>query len=489
MGLDANGFSRPTLDELKTGIESDIRFGLGASVNLLAPSVLATITGIIANGYDLLWSGAEEAYNQAYPDSANGISLDNGLALSGLKRQSATPSRSIAQYFFGTVGKVVPALTQVSVAGNPQAIFKTDTDSLPLVAGNNEIQTITFSTVPASGSFQIQFRGQTTPTLAWNITATALQAALNALSNLVSGVTVTGNFSAGFVVTFGGPNGLQPQPSMVIVANTLLNSGSFAVNPTVTETTGGVAQATVNCTAIVSGPTQALAGTLSVMNNAVSGITGTINSNDAILGNLVESDPTAKIRRRQSLQIGGSATVEAIRSKLLNLTGVTAAIVFENQTYTVDANGRPPKSYECVVQGGSAQDIANTIWTSKAAGMQAYGQTSANITDSMGFIKPMYYSVPTIVPVYITVSVTRNSLFPADGLAQVQAAFENYVNSLGIGMPVIVYPGLVASVSNIPGITNLTLAIGTAPSPVGTSNVAIALNQLATTQSSWIAVT
>lgn len=108
-----------------------------------------------------------------------------------------------------------------------------------LIAAVNAQQTITFSAVPDAGAWTITFSAQTTTSLAFGANATAVQSALNALSNL-SGVTVTGSYTSGFLVAFAGADGSKPQPLMTISSNTLTAS-SIAVTTAVLNTTTGVA--------------------------------------------------------------------------------------------------------------------------------------------------------------------------------------------------------------------------------------------------------
>lgn len=106
-----------------------------------------------------------------------------------------------------------------------------------LIAAVNEIQRIAFSAVPTAGNWSLDFDGQVTASLAFNANAAAVQTALNDLSNL-SGVSVSGDYTAGFNVTFAGADGAKDQSMLVVASNTLTSPG--AVTITITETTKGV---------------------------------------------------------------------------------------------------------------------------------------------------------------------------------------------------------------------------------------------------------
>lgn len=100
-----------------------------------------------------------------------------------------------------------------------------------VTTAENEIQTITFSSVPNWGSWKINFDGQVTDILGYNVTALDVENALIALSNIdASGVSVSGDFSTGFVVEFINTEGATNQPEMTIVNNTLESGATGGVN-------------------------------------------------------------------------------------------------------------------------------------------------------------------------------------------------------------------------------------------------------------------
>jgi len=108
----------------------------------------------------------------------------------------------------------------------------------PKTAGVDEIQTITFPSIPDGGSFKIKIGDETTAAIAFGATAAAIAAAINAL-NEYSGAGVVGDISSGSsAVTFATDDGSREQPAMEIVENSL-TIAAVAVTPTVTETLKG----------------------------------------------------------------------------------------------------------------------------------------------------------------------------------------------------------------------------------------------------------
>jgi uncharacterized phage protein gp47/JayE len=90
-------------------------------------------------------------------------------------------------------------------------------------------------------------------------------------------------------------------------------------------------------------------------------------------------------------------------------------------TYT-DADGRPPKSFEAVVEGGTDADVAQVIWDSMPSGIESYGNTSVVIQDVEGNNQTIKFSRP--VSKYVWVRVKRDlnpeETYPTDGDTQIK---------------------------------------------------------------------
>lgn len=486
-GVTDQGFVRPRLVDIKTQIEDVLKTNIDASVDLTPASVFGQLVGIFAEREDLVWQAMEDVYNSQYPDTAFGESLDNVGAISGVPRLGALSSTVAAQRLFGTIGTLVPAGTQFSVNGNPNAIFATQSD-VALGTGTDMVQKVTFSAIPTVGQFKLSWYGQETALINWNDSIGVIQSKFQALP-FASGVLVTGSISpTGLTFTFAGVSGKQEWPAMVVASNTL-QILLVPITTAVTILTAGVNQGVVACSAITTGPTVANAGTLTVINTPVSGLSSTINVLDALVGRDIETDNEYRARRAQELQIAGAGTVEAIRAKLLTVANVTAVIVFENVTEIPDPDGRPPKSFEAIVQGGDDQDIADELWAVKPAGIRTDGLVVKQVTDSQGLIHDIKFSRPTDLDIYIDITVTINPNFPANGVAGIKQALVDAGNALGIGKEVVVIPYLISAIATIPGIEDAVLLIGTAPSPTLSDNIPVAPNEIAVFDTTRVNVT
>lgn len=486
-GITDQGFIRPRLVDIKTIIEQSLIATFGANINLASQSIFGQLVGTFADPADQLWQAAEDAYNSEYPDTAFGASLDNVGAISGIPRLGATSSVAKDVKLYGTAGTLVPTGTQFSVQGSPTSVFASNSD-VTLVAGQNSKQKVSFSAVPTVGVWAISLNGHDTSNLAYNANAAAVQAAVRELE-FASGALVTGNYTLGFTIEFDGPGlgGLMIQPQL-LVSNNTLEAGFVVVSVTTSILQAGIDQGAVIMTATATGPIIANAGTLINVVTPIIGLDDSLNITDAVVGRDVETDNAYRARRAETLQVAGAGTVEAIRSKLLEVDGVTAVVVFENNEDIPDLQGRPPHSFEAVVQGGDDQDIADEIWAVKPAGIKTDGSQVETIVDSQGQDHLIYFSRPTNLIVYVKLQLSVNSSYPANGDA---AAIQNIVNAgnaLGIGKEVVTIPYLISSLASIPGIEDAILLIGLAPDPTSEDNLPVAPNEIAVFDTSRVEV-
>ena len=460
-GLSATGLEIKRLADIKPEIEDVLRQRLGNSINLLPETVFGQIVGIFSDREAEIWELIEDVYHSQYPDDAEGVSLYNAAALNGIEIIDAAKSVQKNQLLFGDIGTSVSINTQFSVDGNPDAKFKTR-NSVILAAGLNAIQTITFSIAPDAGTFTLRHRGFVTAVIAFNATASDIQSALNALVRL-SEVVVTGDFTTGFTIEFDGDDGLQPQELPVVESNTLTED-TDPVIITIAHDQIGEAQGVVDLEALETGPIDAPIGTLTVIDTPVSGLDRTINVEITTIGRNRETDVQFKARRKETLAVGGNATLEAIRSRILNLEGVTNAYIFENDTLVNDVDGRPGKSYESVIDGGDNTLLAQTLWRSKPAGIRTHGVLSESILDSQGVTRTIRFSRPTQIAIFLSLDLTVDvAVFPTNGALTAKNLLLSWGNALAIGQDIIVYPLLVAQIASIPGILDVRVRLDKNP--------------------------
>jgi hypothetical protein len=117
--------------------------------------------------------------------------------------------------------------------------------------GTNEVQQVTITGIPTGGTFTLTYSGQTTAAIAWNADAAAVQAALEALSNLAPGDVHVGGANPAFVVEFGGS--LEGTDVAALTATPSLTGGTAPSVTIVTAIAGDVGDTSLAVNAL-SGP-------------------------------------------------------------------------------------------------------------------------------------------------------------------------------------------------------------------------------------------
>lgn len=238
--------------------------------------------------------------------------------------------------------------------------------------------------------------------------------------------------------------------------------------------------------------------TITRVKNPIAGVNTVTNSSLFLKGLDQETDLGLRERYRRSVAKGGASTIDAMIAALLDVEGVLDAIVIENDTENIDAQGRPPHSLEAIVLGGDDANIARAIYDSKAGGIQPHGSESFIVKDIAEMPHTIRFNRATEIGIYITVQVTANGYFPVDGLTRVRDEIIGYIGGIDskglynrgllIGKTVI-YMKIPDLVFNVPGVENIALKIGITPDPNGMADIPVQYNQKAFTDTGKVVVT
>ena len=246
---------------------------------------------------------------------------------------------------------------------------------------------------------------------------------------------------------------------------------------------------TVSATATVAGANAASAGTITQIDSPVYGWTTVTNAAAANLGATEESDAALRLRYLAVVDAASDVSVAALFQAISDLDGVDSVKVVANNTTTTDANGVPAQHVWCIVDGGTNSEIAQAIFEHTAAGIGYHGNTTVSHTDSVtGDTFSIKFERPVDQNVWVSVDLTSDSDYPADGDDQVEAAILAYFDTLQLGNDVI-HSRLYTPINTIDGHTINSLYIDTSPSPTDTDDITIALNYRAVTTAGSISVT
>jgi uncharacterized phage protein gp47/JayE len=214
------------------------------------------------------------------------------------------------------------------------------------------------------------------------------------------------------------------------------NGGRWLLPVVVTIPPGGTI--TVTATAEKPGATPAPIGSVTNILTPTAGWQSATNPSSATLGAPVESD--AALRRRQEVapSLNSYSVLQGLAASINALPGVTYGKVYENDTGTADANGLPAHSISCVVRGGVAADIAQTIYSKKGPGVATHGSTSIPITDVSGAVRNINFFVPVETAIKVSVSLVAGDGYTTAVADLIKAAVAAYINSNEIGEDVVV---------------------------------------------------
>src|SRR5690606_23561395 len=127
---------------------------------------------------------------------------------------------------------------------------------------------------------------------------------------------------------------------------------------------------------------------------------------------------------------GGASTIDSIRAAVLETAGVRTARVFQNPTMEFDDEGRPPKSVEVVVLGGTDGDVAKAIHNTIAAGIESFGDVEVWVEDAGVEAQLVRFSRAESVDIFVHVVVKSSAAYPVDGDEQIKDEPIRYVGGI-----------------------------------------------------------
>ncbi len=216
-----------------------------------------------------------------------------------------------------------------------------------------------------------------------------------------------------------------------------------------------------------------------------------------VVGQDLETDVELRLRRVEDLRAQGNATIEAIKSDVLEVVGVEEVFVFNNSGDIVDGDGLPPHSFEVVVNAPAATDaqIATAIFLSGGAGIGSFGSITEVVTDSQGFAQTIKFSRATEATIFIDITVVTNTdplvgpVYPLDGDEQVKSALVAKGATLGIGDDVIL-EFIKCDAFDVSGVTDITVfEMDVTEFPSATANIPIDGREISDFDTSRIVVT
>ncbi len=466
-GVVATGFNTKSFDEIRIAIQQML-YEVFGTIRVDEESVFGQLIGVLTEPTAEEWLAIESVYNSMNPNTATDFSLDNIAAYIGVKRLEATAT-TVEAFLTGLNQTAIDAGSE-AIATGINTVFKLDEQ---VILSNLKCAGIKLDFNFVEGdTYQLAINSNSFSRVAapLEVKATVIDALVSSINTAAIGVTAS-NVNDILTILINSRNSISVTH----------NANMFIVN---------VAQYG-NFTASDKGNIALPAGQLTIIQTPISGWETVYNDSPGLTGRNLEIDDELRIRRARSLKLAGAGTVDAIRARVLNVEGVTAATVTENDT-KVTVGGIPPNSFETLVLGGDDQLIANTIWGAKPGGIPSYGNVTNTIIDTAGKTHLVYFSRPQKLYIYVNIALTKDvSLYPINGDTVIKESIVKQIMSLEVGQDVV-YQSLYQSIYGVPGITGAVIQIGGSlvetPPTLSSANITVSPSQIAVSDITKITV-
>jgi uncharacterized phage protein gp47/JayE len=152
-----------------------------------------------------------------------------------------------------------------------------------------------------------------------------------------------------------------------------------------------------------------------------------------LIGTDQETDSSFRIRRQSSVALPAQGLTYGLYAGLLQIPGLSQAVVYNNSTGSTDAKGVPAHSIWVITDGGTPANIASTIYKYLSMGCGMAGTTTVAVTPVYGTSINISFSTAVYQSFYASMHITSKS-----GLSVNSTAIQNYLSSnyiLGIYQP------------------------------------------------------
>jgi uncharacterized phage protein gp47/JayE len=445
----------------------------GDEVDVTANSALGRIIGVATPAAVDLWEASQDVYSSFDPNSATGIALDNVCQYLRITRLPASAS---------------------SVTIKCKADYNTTITSGSKVLGSSgkTFTTPTILTMNGVDAFSMDFTINTVAN-STDYTITVVNGTVSQTFTYASDPSATESEIVNGLKTV-----IDSQASSLF--STVISGGTLSVTSKVEFTTYTFTKSsninflkstkytTVICDEV--GVIEQPANTITQISTPILGWDSVTNPLSAITGRNTETDDELRQRFVDAKYVVGTNTLDALYSDLISLQGVKIARVFENNTETTDSMGIPEHAFMAIVDGGDTQEIFNTVWKNKPAGIGTHGNTTGSVLDVQNTNRTVKFERPAYTNVYITVDVTYSSAdgWTSDSSLKIKEALVQYfLDNQGLDDDVRI-SRLYTPINSVQGHYVTSLKIGTSPSPTGVVDLTIAYNRIARTEPSFIVI-
>ena len=395
-GVTDSGFNIKRFSDIRESLElraSDQSQLL--SLNSDPETIWGEILDIMSGEISDMWEMGLAVSQLTNPETVEGVNLDNAGALVGVERQEDSPTSTYIKYQSSSTGtgfQVPTDLTtsvKVGVQGTSSTFSPAEEYRMQVDKPVSQVKVI-FNVFSGSNPYSLNIAGNTVTYSGSPAVATLLEQAEFMMDEINSDPNVNSLVVAS-----------RPYPAELNAISIDAISGSYNfdyTNLALAYSHDHFISVSLLSTANSTGPIALEIGEADQIVEGATGLIAATNTTQGILGRSAETDEEFRTRRRNSLSIIGSGTMDSIIDNVNNIDGVTRTNGVENTTTSTDGGGRPGKSFEIIVTGGEDQEIAETIWELKPAGIETYGLANGGvgitIVDGSGNNQQVEFSRP-----------------------------------------------------------------------------------------------
>lgn len=323
-------------------------------------------------------------------------------------------------------------------------------------------QTLSFSSVPSSGSYMLIVKGDITAAIPASAGPSQVQAALQALPGLEP-VQVSGTVAFGLTVDFNGALGGQAIPLMGVVQNTT----GVAITPRYGRPGKSVEL-------VVQGGKNVDVAT-AIFDNIPAGIIA--------YGSPIAITTASYKAGEASITVANAtniATGQAIHGQGIRAGTVVGAVAGTNITLSQPA-------------------IATYT------GSPVYTSTTVSVLDANGNPQLISFTRPQPVPIYVNVTLVTDlynvagnqnsgvnpyAKFSPSSASVIQSNIIGILNDVPIGGTIVAMgtQGLIGAFNGVPGVSNYSLTFGASSNPTSSSNLQLQPQQVASAQTFNISI-
>lgn len=475
-GVTPNGPNIKRLDTIIDEIHADLSEGWGKNTKQNPKSLLNHLITNFADKIAELWEFGEDVYYSMYPDSAEGISLDNAAQYGGSTREPAAKSY-YPIHCTGRDGLTLDEGTMIASDTNP-AIYLSLTAPRELSRTSCNQAAIKIASAEGNEVYTVAING-TVFSYAENSAEPLV--ILRGLAEKIKDIDFKAEID-------------EENEVMTLKADDLVSQNDLVLSENLTTET---VTCVITFGTMDTGDILLPDGVITEIVKADAGLLSVNNQCGYIAGRDEETDTEFRQSYADKIFTRSSRMLESIRSAILtNVQGVLSVAPYENPSHEWDDFGRPPHSIEIVVDGGDPAEIAEQILKEKAGGINTFGDVAVSLAGKYDEDITIRFNRPTKVYTWFHIAITlrKNEGIPPNYVDLLRDVILSNTEKLNAGDDVIPQEFMSELYNACSGISYIDISMfatadaGAEPETYPSRSVEITARQRAYTTESMIEV-